>query len=172
MAKNPTHFGKHAYKHEPRDSVTGGGVYAYLPFDNLDKDGKSIFKIGMTTNFHKRENNYHTSLPQGVWRAATLQNPTEKAYSGKTEEDLAAHYVKIEKKIFKDIRDYGGKVLSKNHRRKYNEGETEWIYTNEDNIEKAFNVAEDKYGGHLTIGTLNKLPKEKDATFVGKIYFY
>ena len=49
---------------------------------------------------------------------------------------------------------------------------TEWIYTNEDNIEKAFNVAEDKYGGHLTIGTLNELPHEKDATFVGKIYFY
>ena len=170
---NPTHFGKHAYNHEKRDRVEGGGVYAYLPFDNLDKDGKSMFKIGMTTNFHKRENNYHTSLPQGVWRAATLQNPTKKkSYSGKTEKDLVAHYTQIEKQIFKDIRHAGGKVLSKDHRRKYNEGETEWIYTDEKNIESAFDSAYLKYGGRLTIGTLNKLPHEKDATFVGKIYFY
>ena len=57
--KNPTHFGKHEYHHTPRDIVKGGVVYAYLPFDSVDKKNQAIFKIGMTTNFRKREGNYH-----------------------------------------------------------------------------------------------------------------
>ena len=76
-AKNPTHFGKHPYEHDPREIVKGGGVYCYLPFDNLDRSGNSMFKIGMTTNFRKRENNYHTSLPQGMWQVAMLIDPTK-----------------------------------------------------------------------------------------------
>ena len=165
--KNPAHFGKNAYSNDGRDVPSGGGVYAYLPFDNVDSNNNAIFKIGMTTDFRRREGNYHTYLPEGVWRVAMLINPT-KHQNGRTE---PKYYRAIEKNIFAKIRDKGGKVISENYR-PYKEGETEWVYANESIIEEAFGEAYNYYGGDLQIGTLDGLPRESDASFVGKIFYY
>lgn len=164
--KNATHFGIDEYEYIPREFITGGGVYAYLPFDNLDKDKKAMFKIGMTTNFRRRENNYHTYLPEGMWRVAILQNPTK--YQGSRTD--GEFYKVVEHNIFEKIRANGGKVLSKQYRKAFNEGETEWIYADVKMIHKAFREARERFGGKVYVPKL-ELPDRPNTLFVGKIFF-
>jgi len=154
-----------------REFIHGSGIYAFFPFDNLDKNGFGVFKIGMTGNFHNRIGNYHTYLPEGVYYKCFLENPTEK----QNNMSLKNYYTMIEKEIFSDILRLGGKVISMNIRYK-DEGKTEWVYANEKIIEKAFNEAYKKYKGDLTIGMLNNLQKErkklmKNKIFKGEIFF-
>jgi hypothetical protein len=103
-----------------------------------------------------------------------LRNPSLK----KGDLDTFRYYVKIEKEIFKTIKDSGAEVIEM-QTRKLNDGETEWIYTDEKTIEHAFDLAYAKYGGKhtdLEIGDLSRLnrlkPKlERDKIFKGEIYF-
>ena len=55
----------------------------------------------------------------------------------------------IEKEIFKDVKEQGGRVITQSIRRN-NEGETEWIYCNQKMIDDAFERAYEKYGGKNT----------------------
>ena len=41
-------------------NLKGGGLYCYLPFGNLDKHHKAIFKVGLAMNFNSRTEQYHT----------------------------------------------------------------------------------------------------------------
>ena len=153
-----------------REKVNGGGIYAFFVFDALDAKGYGVYKIGMTTNFQKRIGGYHTYLPGGLYYKCRLENRMS----------LSNYYVKIEKEIFKDIKQNGGKVINMNIR-KTNEGETEWIYASEKMIDDAFERADLKYAGKRTkfhiIEDLNKelKPKlvelKKNPVFKGEIYF-
>ena len=88
------------------------------------------------------------------------------------------YYVKIEKEIFKDIRDHGGEVIEMEIRHR-NEGETEWVYASEKAIYDAFNRAYEKYKGKhtdLIEGDFSRLPAtkrqlERNHIFNGEIYF-
>lgn len=166
------HFGDLVHKFEQRpNDIKHGGVYAYLPFDNLDKKGKSMYKIGMTKNFYKRESNYHTYLPKGMWQVAFLVKPTKY----KPSDDNNKYYAMVERWIFKRVIALGGKVLSE-HYRSRNKGETEWVYTDEDTIHTAFEEAQKRFGGkEILFDTNAGLPDSKDkrdARFVGEIFFY
>ena len=157
-----------------RYTIKGSGIYCFFPFDSLDSKKKGVFKIGMTGNFDNRIRGYHTYLPQGMYYKCFLRNPSLK----KADLDTYKYYVKIEKEIFKTIKEMGGEVIEM-QTRKLNDGETEWIYTDEKTIEYAFDVAYAKYGGKhtdLEIGDLSNLnrlkPKlERNKIFKGEIYF-
>ena len=157
-----------------REKIQGSGVYCFFPFDSLDSKKKGVFKIGMTGHFDNRIRGYHTYLPQGMYYAAFLKNPTLL----KNGMDTHQYYVKIEKEIFKNIKDSGGQVIEM-QTRKVNNGETEWIYASEKMIEDAFDAAYKKYKGKntdLEIGTLSHLNRlkvklERDKIFKGEIYF-
>lgn len=168
MAKHPDYI--------EREVVPGGGVYAFFVFDELDKKGKGVYKIGMATSFQKRIAGYHTYLPGGLYYKCLLENPSLKR-EGKSDK---VYYTMIEKEIFKDIKERGGKVIEmKIRKRDY--GETEWIYADEKAVVEAFDRAYKKYGGKNThlhvIENLNKELKpiarelKKDPIFEGKIFF-
>jgi hypothetical protein len=167
------------YEFSKKKVAPGGGIYAYLPFDNRTKHNKSMFKIGFTTNFMKRESNYHTYLPEGVYRVALLTNPMKPGPQNFTvpknpEKDKKGYmrYLKhVEKFVFELIEKNGGEILSTNNR-PFNEGETEWIFTSQDIIHKAFQKAGTLFGGVVDIYSLtNAFPKRNDKDFVGEIYF-
>ena len=157
-----------------REEISGSGIYCFFPFDQLDKNGCGVFKIGMTTHFDNRIKNYHTYLPKGVYYKCFLKNPSKK----KNGMDTASYYITIEKEIFEDVKSLGGQVITMDIR-KHNYGETEWIYASERMIEDAFTIAYGKYGGvktDLDIGTLEHLAGlrqnfERNKVFKGEIYF-
>ena len=126
-----------------RDDPTGGGIYCFYPFDSpLDETCKGIFKIGLAIDFHDRIGNYHTYLPMGVYKMAILQDP--KKGSGYFE-TLKMYYLKIEKQIYDDIVKDGGYPIFMAIR-KQNLGRTEWIYTDQKTIHKAFERAIKVFG--------------------------
>ena len=148
-----------------REFINGNGIYCFFPFDNLDKNGYGVFKIGMSMNFHKRIANYHTYLPEGVYYKCFLENPTK----NQNDMTLKNYYTMIEKEIFNKILLLGGKAISMNIRYK-DEGRTEWVYANEKIIEKAFDDAYKKYKGDLTIGILDNLEEERKKLMKKKIF--
>ena len=157
-----------------REEIEGSGIYCFFPFDQLDKKGFGVFKIGMTTSFDNRIKNYHTYLPKGVYYKCFLKNPTQK----RNGMDVASYYIHIEREIFDDVKTLGGQVITMDIR-KNNYGETEWIYANEQMIEDAFDKAYAKYGGvntDLDIGDLSHLAGlrnqfERNKIFRGETYF-
>ena len=56
-------------------NLRGGGLYCFLPYENLDKHSKAIFKIGVAMNFRSRIEQYHTYFPNGVYMVAFLEEP-------------------------------------------------------------------------------------------------
>ena len=139
-----------------------GGLYAFLPYDNMNNNGNALFKIGQATDFRRRMENYHTYYPEGVYIKNLLETPTQE--SKKYYKDMEGHrtkqlnkrmyYNEIEKFIFKDIIKMDGKQLHATTRMKnaINEkgiikGETEWFYTNPDTLDHAFADVQKKFGG-------------------------
>ena len=49
-----------------------GGCYCFMPYESLDARKNAIFKIGMTLDFDKRADQYHTYFPNGVYNVAFL----------------------------------------------------------------------------------------------------
>ena len=129
----------------------------------------------MSTDFNKRIDGYHTSLPGGLYVNALLTNPSLKRFNG----PWSPYYVMIEKEIFVDIVAQGGEPVQ-SYTRRFNAGETEWIFCSEAMIESAFKRADHKYAGKHTElfiqenlkGDLDSfLPQlERDVTFKGEIY--
>ena len=173
--------------------IKGGGLYCFLPYANLDKFHKSIFKVGLADNFNKRNEQYSTYFPLGVYFVAFLEEPRvpmklRKDRKGITKKE---QYIKIENFIMNYIVNHNGKRVYSTTRTKglndKNEGETEWFYTNEELIHDAFNEAHKKFGGDLKLfylegfdektgkfTSINEIAKEDEKTkpnFVGKIIF-
>ena len=156
------------YTYRQREVIDGGGVYAFYPFDNpLDEYCKDIFKIGMTTKFHKRIGNYHTYLPQGVYTMAILQNPTKLRNNANDRN----YFTRIEREIFKDVEGKDGKALYSNIRVN-NKGKTEWIYTDEKALDFAFDKAQKKYGGKALLYNLKPKKTQDVPIFTGTIHYY
>ncbi len=158
-------------------NLKGGGLYCFLPFERIDKNKKAVFKIGLATNsFNTRIEQYHTYFPNGVYMVAFLENPPvpKRLRSRPNETPKKQHYLAIEKFIFDNVVDNGGKRLYSTTRTKNknanNEGETEWVYTNEKIIHNAFNDAKDKYGGNLKLFYLEGLdPDTNKFTSINEI---
>ena len=85
------------------------------------------------------------------------------------------YYTKIEKEIYNRVKSLGGIPIHIQNQ-KYRNGETEWIYTSESIINKAFKEAEKKYHGENINWNLKKIVKKfedktKEYDFKGVIYF-
>ena len=164
-----------------------GGLYCYMPFENVDANHKAVFKIGLAIDFEKRTENYHTYFPLGVYMLDFLEAPpVPKSTFTKS------HYITIESFILKYIDTHGGKRVYSSTRLKNPNleklGETEWTYTNENIIHEAFNQAHKKYGGTLhafylegidpttnKLTTINDIAKENEKhkpNYIGKIIFH
>lgn len=174
--------------------LKGGGLYCFMPFERIDKKKKAVFKIGLATNFNSRLEQYHTYFPNGVYMVAFLENPPlPKVLRSKPKETpTKQHYLAIEKFIFNNVVENGGKRLYSTTRVKNpnadKEGETEWVYTNEVIIHNAFLEAKKKYGGNLklfylegidpntnkltSINELAKQLEDKTPNYTGKIIYY
>ena len=158
-----------------RYKLRGAGVYAFFPFDSLDANGSGVFKIGMTTRLDERARGYHTYLPKGFYYKCLLINPSTK----RNGMDFPTYYKMIEHEIFRDVKAHGGRPIMMDTR-KHNDGETEWIYANEDLILAAFDRAYEKYEGKHTDLEYVELrphlakeigPLRKNSIFRGEIIF-
>jgi hypothetical protein len=172
--------------------LKGGGIYCYLPFGNIDKHHKAIFKVGMAMNFNKRTEQYHTYFPLGVYMIAFLEEPPFVKTRSKKENTKKEHYIKVEKFIMSYLTKEGAtRVYSTTRAQLLNdkkEGKTEWFYTNEDLIHEAFTEANKKFGGELKLfylegfdpetgkfTSINEAHKEEEKqkpNYVGKIVYH
>lgn len=160
-----------------------GGLYCYMPFENIDKHKKAVFKIGLAINFNHRLESYHTYFPLGVYMVAFLESPPlPRNLRGKPAITKKKHYLEIEKFIFDYVNKHDGKRIFSTTRVKNmninKEGETEWTYTNENVIHEAFDAAHTKYGGTLHaffLKDINKKAKENEddkPNYIAKIVFH
>jgi len=157
--------------------IEGSGIYCFLPFEKLDSKGKAVFKIGMTNNFYKRTEGYHTYFPLGMYLVAFIVNPT-KNKNGYVRE--SSYYQSIERFIFGQLTELGSKVIYSSTRVKHkidDKGVTEWVYTDEKSINKVFANAHAHFGGTLKLYNLNGINKDAEIlekrkpNYVGEIVF-
>ena len=146
-----------------------GGIYAVLPYEQLDDKNKAIFKIGMTHKYSSRVEQMHTYFPEGVYWVSLYSDPELPKWSpaqlrewkanheGKppsVKDQKQMYYRQIEKYVFAYVENRHGKRIHATSRVRnpdeLEQGETEWIYTSEDTIHAAFASAEKKFpGGRL-----------------------
>jgi hypothetical protein len=157
------------YAYEERDVYHEGGVYCFYPFDNGLKKEKGehygVFKVGISTKTHNRLYSYHTALPAGFYLIAYLQNPTKKRQPGSGDSE---YFRIIENEIHNAL---DNRILINTRK---NQGKTEWFYTSIERIEKAFQDAQEKYGGKLIEYDLEDLPVpvRNRIKFTGETNFY
>lgn len=112
------------------------GVYCFLPFDKLDKYKKGVFKIGNTgVGFQRRLSQYHTYYPNGVYVIAFIKISNKKNHL--IPENIKHILNLVESYVLKLIQEKNGVVIV-NKKRKYKNGETEWIYSSLHIIDKCF----------------------------------
>src|SRR3984957_12346651 len=76
-----------------------GGIYSFIPWDNVDNKGRSVYKIGSTTSYKKRMENYFTAFPLGVYYVGFLGGCRKKRRRNTT---TRVYYGEIEKEIFRN----------------------------------------------------------------------
>ena len=166
------------------------GIYAILPFNNLSKDNKACFKVGMTASgFAQRFDSYHTSFPMGMYMVCFLQNPPVRVAT-RSNITKKQHYLKIEAHVFKFLTDHhADRIYSTTRVFGFDQGRqagtSEYFYTDENTLHLAFEDAYKKFGGILSVFPLSGLDennkyqdftKQNDKTlrnsmYVGKIGF-
>lgn len=151
-------------------NIKGGGIYCYLPFERLDQYKKAVFKIGLAIDFNNRTEQYHTYFPLGVYMVAFLVNPPiPRKTRTQDEKPTRAHYQVIERFILDYIENNGGKRVYSTTRIKNpnlkKEGETEWIYTDEQTIQQAFKEAQKKFNGKLDLFNLEGKDKDTNQSY-------
>ncbi len=121
-------------------SNDSGGIYCFYPFERFDDKGNGVFKIGNTEQtFQQRLGQYHTYFVGGVWELCFLK------IAPKTRKRLPKDFKHIlnvvETWVLENIEKKGGIVIV-DKRRVYKQGQSEWVYTNLEVIEKAFTEAQ------------------------------
>ena len=144
--------------------INGSGLYCILPFANLDKDEKAVFKVGLAINLNHRIESYHTSYPLGVYICAILSNPPLPPQTRGRSITRKVLLTIIESFLFTYIENHGGKrIYSTTRIKKMNEnkeGITEFFYTDEFLIHEAFSAGKAKFGGDLHLYLLEGFDEE------------
>ena len=123
--------------------IKKSGVYCIMPFSELDKNNKAIYKIGIScgTSFYNRlEQQYHTYFPMGFYYSNFLEAPTRL----RKKRTNLVYYREIENFIFDHIEN---EIKIKSNARINQDNHTEWIYCSSNDIKKVFILAQEKYGG-------------------------
>ena len=140
--------------HKELNIVGKSGVYCFLPYETLDRHGKAVFKIGMTTrDFADRIEDYHTYYPLGVYIVFLLTYEGMRGFSRLTKAEKETKKKVIEESVMEAIVEQGGKRMVFPSRPGGNgrAPRSEWVYASYDEIEKAF---DDIHAEHY--GTLHK----------------
>jgi len=154
-----------------------GGIYAYMPFENLDKHKYGLFKIGLAESLEGRLDGYHSYYPLGVYLAAILKNP--RVPRGEKKSDA---YKKVEKFIHSKLEDDRTVTriysTTRNLHMKNDDGRgrTDWFYASMRHILDVFDEAQEIYGGEVYerhLDDINKNYKENKAKkhYEGKIVY-
>lgn len=155
-----------------------GGLYAILQYDDLDKNGFSVFKLGLTVNYQKRIDSYHTTGgTQGSYIIALLsQIPTPKV-TRTTKITYKMNLLRAEKYLFTQMVKFGAKrIHSTTHIQNFNvelgSAPTEQFFCDARMIEEAMTATHKQFGGVLHLYNLNgideKTGKEVDFNKVSK----
>jgi hypothetical protein len=154
-----------------------GGMYAILPYERLNKQGKGVFKVGQADDYKKRFESYHTYYPLGFYYKNLLTEPRlNKRDTPREKITVRKQYNRIEHSIHEDIVKHGGKQLLSTTRvknaGKYDNvgGETEWFYANEKAVDDAFKHAYKTYGGRLHSDDLSGINKQANQNKKGSDY--
>src|ERR1700733_7968919 len=91
--------------------------------------------------------NYFTAFPLGVYYAGFLGGCRNKRKRNTT---TRVYYRGLEKEIFQNITELGGKPIRTSHRVK-DEGRSEWIHCSNAMIAQSLRNAEKIYGGKLSL---------------------
>lgn len=169
--------------------ITGAGLYAFLPFENLDTKDKAVIKIGESADLSRRSSDYTTYFPQGVYMLAFLTNIKGKLETRSNKQKTGrALREEIEYFIIDYVAKNGGKKLYSTDRvRRPNgtlEGQTEWVYTDIPLLHEAFEKASIEYnatphyfylqGLNPDTGKLEDITKKKTnkkSLYTGTIIF-
>lgn len=132
--------------------IEGNGVYCYLPYEKLDKAGKAVMKIGITTDtFARRVEQYHTYYPLGVVLVCFLEVAPKKV--GKS---WTTYYKEIESFVFKEMNERGAKQIESTTRIK----PTEWFYCDDKQVRDSFRATEREFGGKLHLYHLKNINRD------------
>jgi hypothetical protein len=140
---------KHNVLHDELKIKGKSGIYCFLPYEQLDKQKKAVFKIGMTSrDFTDRIEEYHTYYPLGVYMCLFL---TFQGMKPVPKKDQRKHFEKIEQDVFNAIQKHNGKRLKFPSRpgKKWDYNNAEWVYASYDQIRQAFEDVQEEYSGTL-----------------------
>lgn len=173
---------------------TDGGLYCILPFANLNENAEmkgdermGAFKLGMTTSFVQRLDQYHTTFPLGVHIFAILSDiPIPPGTRARPKPTKKTWYLKAEKFLFQEITRLGAKQVrstTRIHGLGTNlelGGQSEYFLCSIDQIHEAFTSTWKKFGGQLEVfnaeekgGNFNKDNQKKisSASYAGVVPF-
>ena len=186
MVKNNTGRKINVLKDELK--ISGSGLYAFMPFENVDEKNKAVIKIGESGDLARRSQDYTTYFPQGVYMLAFLTNIKGKRIL-RNQKTKTGRFLREEIELY--IIDYisthnGKKLYSTDRVRRPNatlEGQTEWVYCSVETLHEAFIDAGKEYNANVELFYLQGLnPKtglfedittktHKKPNYTGKIVF-
>ena len=126
------------------DIEKDSGVYCIYPFSNFDNKGKGVFKIGITTKEYDERltSHYHSYFPRGFYYCCFLRELDKT--NTLTQKETAKLYTKIEKFIFKNIKN--SKRIDCDVRFSKT---SEWFYTSQKDIFDVFDLAQKEFEGDV-----------------------
>lgn len=142
--------------------ISGAGLYAFMPFENVDEKGKAVIKIGESSDLSRRSQDYTTYFPNGVYMLAFLTNIKGKRVL-RGEKNKTGRFLReeIEQFIMDYIANHKGKRLYSTDRvRRPNntlEGQTEWVYSDVELLHEAFLEAGKEYNANAELFYLQGL---------------
>jgi hypothetical protein len=162
------------------------GLYCFLPYENLDKKGKAIFKIGMTTqDFANRIENYHSYYPMGVYMVFFLSFSKKRV---STDVDKKKEQLKLEKSRFESIEKELFELVVKNEGKRIKFPSrpsqswmfpSEWFYTDIQTLQTSFEEIQKIHGGKLLSFHLDDIAnnfknnkKDKRDKYLAEIVYY
>jgi hypothetical protein len=157
------------------------GLYCFLPYENLDKNKKAVFKVGMTTqDFANRIENYHSDYPMGVYMVFFLAFNKKSSQTYANKKDEKDKIKSIEKELFQTIVNNSGERLKFPTRPSSSWlFPSEWFYTDVKTLQKSFEEIHEKFGGTLIPFHLDNISKNykdnlntKRDKYIAKIVYY
>lgn len=175
--RDPIRRGKKSYNIDELEEELGGvannwGVYIITPYQNLDKSGRTVFKIGMSKGLKKRTDNYLTYFPHIMFHSFLTGFDEDKEKL-----QLFRDVTNIEKKVINGIYEKDDKARKLYFKQR--EVASEWIYTKSSIIdavclelvekyELEYKGYEDNFNETVLNDYKENLP---DAIFIGKVIF-
>lgn len=169
LLKTPTK-GKEQFINQLRDKPTSYFITkkVWKEFVTEDRFKQKVFFRGVVTEYDEK-NKYFMVVYEDGDKEELTKNELVKIIS------LRNYLEKIESSILKEISKGNGNIRVESRVQVKNDGETEWVYTDEDSITRAFDKAQLLFGGVLEGYSMKDIPnfskEKKDIYYEGSIFF-